>query len=52
MAGVPWPLGLKACYPCLERAHPFCLLPNHGQPVDDQCLHDMRCLFPTGSIQQ
>jgi len=50
-AGVPLPLGLKACDPCREPAHPFGLVPTHGQPVDDQCLHDMRCLCPTGSIQ-
>jgi hypothetical protein len=36
MAGVPLPLGLKGCYPCLDRAHPFCLLLNDRYQVDDQ----------------
>ena len=43
---VPLPLGLEGCHPCLKGAHPFFLLPNHRQQVDDQFLDDHRRLFP------
>jgi hypothetical protein len=36
MTGVPLPLGLEGCYPCLARAHPFGLLLNDRYQVDHQ----------------